>query len=282
MQYIKLNNGIKMPILGFGTFQIPPLLTEQCVLEALQSGYRLIDTAAAYFNEEGVGKAIRKSNIQRQEIFIATKIWVQDSGYENTLKAFDKSLRLLGVDYIDLYLLHQPYGDYYGSWRAMEQLYRKGLVKSIGVCNFSAERFVDLCMNCSIKPMINQVECHPLFQQKELIYVLKNYHCQIEAWGPLNEGQRNIFNHDILKQIAKKHHKTVAQVILRWHIQNQVIAIPKTIHKERMEENMNIWDFELDEEDIQMIVTMDLDYSEIIDHQCYATAKLLNTYKIHE
>lgn len=282
MQYIKLSNGVKMPMLGFGTFQIPPLLTEQCVLEALQSGYRLIDTAASYLNEEGVGKAIKKSNIPRKEIFITTKIWVQDSGYENTLKAFDKSLRLLGVDYIDLYLIHQPYGDYYGSWKAMEKLYREGLIKSIGVCNFSAERIVDLCMNCFIKPMINQVECHPLFQQSELVYVLKKYHCQIQAWAPLSEGQRNIFNHDILRRIAKKHHKTVAQIILRWHIQSQMIAIPKTIHRERMEENMDIWDFELDEEDIQMIVTMDLGYSEIIDHQCYATAKLLNTYKIHE
>ncbi len=282
MEYKKLNDHITLPMLGFGTLHIPPAETKKCVLDAFECGYRLIDTAASYFNDKEVGEAIKESNIPREQLFITTKVWVQDSGYEKTLEAFHTSLKNLGLDYIDLYLIHQPYGDYYGSWRAMEELYNQGKIKMIGVCNFSAERFVDLYMNCHIPPMINQIEFHPLFQQKELVGVLNDYHCQVEAWGPLNEGQRDIFNHQTLKKIALKHRKSVAQVILRWHIQQGVIAIPKTVSQKRMKENMDIWDFELDAKDMETIASMDMGYSEIIDHQCYATAKWLNKYKIHD
>ncbi len=282
MEYIKLNNGVDIPILGYGTFQIPSSIAEECVLNALSVGYRLIDTAAAYFNEKEIGRAIKKSKISREEIFVVTKVWIQDAGYENTMKAFYTSLKNLDLDYIDLYLIHQPYGDYYGSWKAMEELYRKGKIRAIGVCNFSMERFVDLYMNCTIKPMVNQIEFHPFFQQNQVQNLLKDYNCQIQAWGPLNEGQRNIFKHEILEEIAKKHDKTVAQIVLRWHIQKHIMTIPKTIHKDRMIENMNIWDFQLDSEDFKKIDQLNLGYSEIIDHQCYATAKNLNKYKIHE
>ena len=282
MEYIKLNNGVDIPILCYGTFQIPSSIAEECVLNALNVGYRLIDTAAAYFNEKEIGRAIKKSKISREEIFVVTKVWIQDAGYENTMKAFYTSLKNLDLDYIDLYLIHQPYGDYYGSWKAMEELYRKGKIRAIGVCNFSMERFVDLYMNCTIKPMVNQIEFHPFFQQNQVQNLLKDYNCQIQAWGPLNEGQRNIFKHEILEEIAKKHNKTVAQIVLRWHIQKHIMTIPKTIHKDRMIENMNIWDFQLDSEDFKKIDQLNLGYSEIIDHQCYATAKNLNKYKIHE
>lgn len=282
MEYIKLNNGVDIPILGYGTFQIPSSIAEECVLNALNVGYRMIDTAAAYFNEKEIGRAIKKSKISREEIFVVTKVWIQDAGYENTMKAFYTSLKNLDLDYIDLYLIHQPYGDYYGSWKAMEELYRKGKIRAIGVCNFSMERFVDLYMNCTIKPMVNQIEFHPFFQQNQVQNLLKDYNCQIQAWGPLNEGQRNIFKHEILEEIAKKHNKTVAQIVLRWHIQKHIMTIPKTIHKDCMIENMNIWDFKLDSEDFKKIDQLNLGYSEIIDHQCYATAKNLNKYKIHE
>lgn len=282
MEYIKLNNGVDIPILGYGTFQIPSSIAEECVLNALNVGYRMIDTAAAYFNEKEIGRAIKKSKISREEIFVVTKVWIQDAGYENTMKAFYTSLKNLDLDYIDLYLIHQPYGDYYGSWKAMEELYRKGKIRAIGVCNFSMERFVDLYMNCTIKPMVNQIEFHPFFQQNQVQNLLKDYNCQIQAWGPLNEGQRNIFKHEILEEIAKKHDKTVAQIVLRWHIQKHIMTIPKTIHKDCMIENMNIWDFKLDSEDFKKIDQLNLGYSEIIDHQCYATAKNLNKYKIHE
>lgn len=281
MKYIKLSNGVEMPMLGYGTLQIPSSTAEKCVLEALNEGYRLIDSAAAYFNEKEIGMAIKKSNIPRDEIFVTTKLWIQDTGYENTFEAFNTSLENLGLNYIDLYLIHHPYGDYYGSWKAMEELYTQGKVRAIGVCNFSAERFVDLCLNSSISPMINQIEFHPMFQQFELISILNEYNCHVQSWGPLNEGQRDIFNNEVLKNIAQKHEKTVAQIILRWHIQNNIIAIPKTVHKERMKENMDIWNFELDSQDLEIIKEIDLGYSEIINHQSYTTAKWLNEYKIH-
>lgn len=282
MEYKTLNNGVLMPILGYGTFQIPSSLAEQCVRSAFQNGYRLIDTAAAHFNEKEIGQAIKKADITRDQLFIATKVWVQDTGYENTLKAFEQSLQNLGLDYIDLYMIHQPYGDYYGSWKAMEQLYRQGRIRALGVCNFCMERFVDLFMNVSIKPMVNQIECHPFFQQRSMREMLKEYGCVMQAWGPLNEGQRNIFDHPALKNIAQKHERSVAQIVLRWHIQNQVCVIPKTIHPERMIENQAVFDFELDEEDLKQIASLDIGYSEIIDHQCYATAKIMNKCKIHD
>ena len=282
MKYTKLSNGVEMPMLGYGTLQIPSSTAEKSVLEALNEGYRLIDSAAAYFNEKEIGMAIKKSNIPRDEIFVTTKLWIQDTGYENTFEAFNTSLKNLGLNYIDLYLIHHPYGDYYGSWKAMEELYRQGKIRAIGVCNFSAERFVDLCLNSSIPPMINQIEFHPLFQQFELISILNEYNCHVQSWGPLNEGQRDIFNNEVLKKIAQKHKKSVAQIILRWHIQNNIFAIPKTVHKERMKENMDIWNFELDSQDLEIIEEIDLGYSEIINHQSYTTAKWLNEYKIHD
>lgn len=282
MKCIKLNNGVEMPILGYGTLHIPSTITAKCVLDALASGYRLIDTAAAYFNEKEVGIAIKESKVPREELFITTKVWVQDSGYEKTKEAFITSLKKLGLEYLDLYLIHQPYGDYYGSWRAMEELYQEGKIRAIGVCNFSNERFIDLYMNCTITPMINQIEFHPFFQQKETLSLLEKYKCKMQAWGPLNEGQKDIFHHPLLKEIASKYQKTVAQVILRWHIQQEIIAIPKTVHHQRMVENMNIWDFVLDNEDIDKINGLNIGYSEIIDHRCYSTAKRLNTFKIHD
>lgn len=280
MEYKKLSNGVKMPVLGYGTLHIPPSISESCTLKALQEGYRLIDTAPAYFNEKEVGAAILKSNIPREDIFVTTKVWIQDAGYEKTKKAFATSLANLGLEYLDLYFIHQPYGDYYGAYKAMEELYKEGKIRAIGVCNFSMDRFVDLYMNCEVKPMINQIEFHPFFQQKEASSLLKKHHCQMQAWGPLNEGQRDIFHHQTLVEIAKKHHKSVAQVILRWHLQCGVITIPKTIHEERMKENMQIFDFILDDQDCDFIKELDIGYSEIINHQCYTTAKRLNSCKI--
>lgn len=282
MNYIKLENDVEIPLLGYGTLQISQKIAEQCVLNALEEGYRLIDTAASYFNEVEIGKAIKKSKLPRNDIFITTKVWVQDAGYEATKKAFQTSLENLQMDYIDLYLIHQPYGDYYGSWRAMEELYKQGKIRAIGVCNFSSERFVDLCLNCSIRPMINQIEYHPFFQQHELAKITNAFKCQVQAWGPLAEGQRKIFEHETLSLIAKKHQRTIPQIVLRWHVQNNMIAIPKTIHQDRMKENMAIWDFELDDQDLELIANMDIGYSEIINHQSYTTAKWLNKYRIHD
>lgn len=282
MKTITLNNGIKMPLLGFGVFQISdPKLCEEAVLNALNSGYRLIDTAAAYMNEEAVGSAIAKSGIPREELFITTKLWIQDAGYENAKKAFETSLKKLGLDYLDLYLIHQPMNDYYGSWRAMEELYYEGKIRAIGVCNFYPERLADLCMNVNVVPAINQVECHPFFQQKDAIKTMNEFGVQIEAWGPFAEGNYGIFENETLKEIALKYNKTIAQVILRWNIQRNVIVIPKSVHKNRIEENMNIWDFELNKDDMDLISSMDTGHSKIINHFNAETAKLLNNYKIH-
>ena len=283
MQKITLNNGVEMPMEGFGVFQVPD--KSQCktaVLQALDAGYRLSDTAAAYMNEEAVGDAIRESGIPRKELFITTKLWIQDAGYENAKKAFQTSLDKLGLDYLDLYLIHQPYNDYYGSYRAMEELYKEGRIRAIGVCNFYPERLVDLCMNATVIPAVNQVECHPFFQQKEAMAVMKEHHVQIEAWGPFAEGQKNIFTNDILTKIAGKYGKTTAQVILRWNIQRGVVVIPKSVHENRIQENINIWDFTLSEDDMEAIAQMDLGHSEIIDHFSANTAKYLNEFKIHD
>lgn len=283
MQYVTLKNGIKMPVLGFGVFQIPDHnQCEQAVLNALDTGYRLIDTAAAYFNEEAVGAAVKKSGVRREDLFITTKLWIQDAGYENAKKAFEVSLNKLGTDYLDLYLIHQPLGDYYGSWRAMEELYEEGKIKAIGVCNFYPERFTDLCLNAKIKPMVNQVECHPFFQQKEAMKIMEEFGTRIEAWGPFAEGSKNIFRNETLLSIAEKHKKTSAQVILRWNIQRNIVVIPKSVHKERIEENFNVFDFELDENDMAEIAAMDTGKSDIINHFTAETAKFLNGYKIHD
>jgi len=282
MNFITLNNGVKMPQEGFGVFQVPDAdVCEQAVTDALNAGYRLIDTAAAYMNEEAVGAAIRKSPVPRDEIFVTTKLWIQDAGYENTKKAFQVSLEKLGLDTLDLYLIHQPMNDYYGSWRAMEELYKAGKIRAIGVCNFYPDRLADLCLNAEVIPAVNQVECHPFFQQKTAMETMKEYGVQIEAWGPLAEGQKDIFHNAALTAIAKKHNKSVAQVILRWHIQRGVVIIPKSVHKERIEENIDIYDFELSAEDMAAITAMDLGHSEIIDHYSAAAAKWLNSFKIH-
>lgn len=283
MKKITLNNGVEMPMEGFGVFQIPDTAQcEQAVTDALNAGYRLIDTAAAYMNEEAVGAAIRKSGIPREEIFVTTKLWIQDYGYENTKKAFEVSLNKLGLDYLDLYLIHQPMSDYYGAWRAMEELYQEGKIRAIGVCNFYPERLADLCVNAKVIPAVNQIECHPFFQRGKDMETMKEYGVQIEAWGPLAEGQKNIFQNETLAAIGKKYGKTVAQVILRWHIQRGVVIIPKSVHKERIQENINIWDFELSAEDMDKIAAMDIGHSEVVDHSDPQTAKWLNGFKIHE
>lgn len=283
MEYITLNNGVKMPMEGFGVFQVPEAeVCEQAVSDALEVGYRLIDTAAAYFNEEAVGAAIRKSGIPREELFITTKLWIQDAGYENAKKAFRTSLDKLGLDYLDLYLIHQPMNDYYGSWRAMEELYEEGKIRAIGVCNFYPERLADLCLNAKVTPAVNQVEIHPFFAQTDAMENMKEFGVQPEAWGPLAEGQHGIFTNPVLTEIGKKYGKTAAQVSLRWNTQRGVVIIPKSTHRERMEENLNIWDFTLSDEDMKVIAGLDLGHSEIIDHSAASTAKFLNGWKIHD
>lgn len=283
MEYTTLSNGVKMPMEGFGVFQVPETaVCEQAMADALSVGYRLIDTAAAYFNEEAVGAAIKKSGIPREELFITTKLWIQDAGYENAKKAFQVSLDKLGLTYVDLYLIHQPMNDYYGSWRAMEELYKEGKVRAIGVCNFYPERLADLCLNARIKPMVNQVELHPFFAQTGSLETMKEFDVQPEAWGPMAEGKHGIFTHPVLTEIGAKYGKTAAQIALRWNAQRGVVIIPKSVHKERMEENLNIWDFRLSDEDMEAISALDLGHSEIIDHSAADTAKFLNGWKIHE
>ena len=283
MEYITLNNGVKMPMEGFGVFQVPEAeVCEQAVSDALEVGYRLIDTAEAYFNEEAVGAAIRKSGIPREELFITTKLWIQDAGYENAKKAFRTSLDKLGLDYLDLYLIHQPMNDYYGSWRAMEELYEEGKIRAIGVCNFYPERLADLCLNAKVTPAVNQVEIHPFFAQTDAMENMKEFGVQPEAWGPLAEGQHGIFTNPVLTEIGKKYGKTAAQVSLRWNTQRGVVIIPKSTHRERMEENLNIWDFTLSDEEMKAITALDLGHSEIIDHSAASTAKFLNGWKIHD
>lgn len=283
MDYVTLSNGAKMPLEGFGVFQIPEAETcKRAVLNALDTGYRLIDTAAAYFNEQAVGEAIKESGIPRKELFITTKLWIQDAGYENTKKAFEISLDKLGLDYLDLYLIHQPMNDYYGSWRAMEELYAAGKIRAIGVCNFYPDRLTDLCVNAKISPMVNQVELHPFFAQSDALKNMEELKVQPEAWGPLAEGRHDIFTHSVLKAIGDKYGKTPAQVALRWNTQRGVVIIPKSVHRDRIEENFNIWDFQLTKADMQSIAKLDLGHSEIVDHSSAETAKWLNGWKIHD
>ena len=282
MQYRTLSNGVELPMIGYGTFQIKDAAQcENCVSEALETGYRLFDTAASYENEAAIGMALRSSGLPREELFITTKLWVQDAGYDGTLRAFDASLKRLGLDILDLYLIHQPFGDYYGAWRAMERLYREGAVRAIGVSNFTPERLVDLCMNQEIKPMVNQIEIHPFFQQNTTLRVMEDYGVLPQAWGPFSEAQKDIFNHKMLAKIAGRHSKTTAQVILRWHIQRNIPTVPKTVHKERMIENLDVFDFELSEKEMESITSMDIGHSEIIDHHSFCTARQLNSVKIH-
>lgn len=283
MEYVTLNNGVKMPLEGFGVFQVPdPAQCEQAVLDAIESGYRLIDTAAAYMNEKAVGEAIKKCGVPREELFITTKLWVQDATYEGAKKAIQTSLDNLGLSYLDLYLIHQPLKDYVGAYRAMEEAYKEGKLKAIGVCNFYPARLADLCETVEVMPAVNQVELHPFFQQENALAVMKEYGVVPEAWGPFAEGNHGIFTHPVLTKIGDKYGKSAAQVALRWNVQRGVVVIPKSVHKDRMEQNMNIWDFNLSDEDMAEIAKLDLGHSEIVNHDDPGFIKMLHTMKIHD
>ena len=272
-----------MPLEGFGVFQVPdPAQCEQAVLDAIASGYRLIDTAAVYMNEEAVGKAIAKSGVAREELFITTKLWVHDTSYEGAKAAMEASLKKLGLDYLDLYLIHQPMGDYIGAYRAMEEAYREGKLKAIGVCNFYPARLVDLCENVEIIPAVNQVELHPFFQQENALKLMKEYGIQPEAWGPFAEGKHGIFTHPVLTAIGQKYGKSAAQTALRWNVQRGVTVIPKSVHKERMEQNLDIWDFQLSEEDMAEIAKLDLGHSDIVDHNDPEFVKFVYGVKLQD
>lgn len=272
-----------MPLEGFGVFQVPdPAVCEQAVLDAIATGYRLVDTAAAYMNEQAVGAAIQKCGVPREELFITTKLWVQDASYEGAKRAIETSLRNLGLDYIDLYLIHQPMGDYIGAYRAMEEAYREGKLKAIGVCNFYPNRLADLCETVEVTPAVNQVELHPFFQQENALTLMKEYGVVPEAWGPFAEGNHGIFTHPVLTEIGKQYGKTAAQVALRWNVQRGVVVIPKSIHKNRMEQNIDIWDFQLSEEDMAQIAKLDLGHSEIVDHSAPGFVKMLHSMKVHD
>ena len=283
MEFVTLNNGVKMPLEGFGVFQVPdPAQCEQAVLDAIASGYRLIDTAAAYMNEKAVGEAIKKSGVPREELFITTKLWVQDASYEAAKKAIQTSLDNLGLSYLDLYLIHQPMGDYVGAYRAMEEAYKEGKLKAIGVCNFYPHRLADLCETVEVIPAVNQVELHPFFQQENALALMKEYGVVPEAWGPFAEGNHGIFTHPVLTAIGQKYGKSAAQVALPWNVQRGVVVIPKSVHKERIEQNMNIWDFQLSDEDMAEIAKLDIGHSEIVDHSDPAFVKMLHSLKVHE
>ena len=282
MQRVKLNNGVEMPILGFGVFQVKDL--EECersVVDAIATGYRLIDTAASYENEEAVGKAIKRSGVPREDLFVTTKLWIQSNGYEGTKKAFENSLKRLQLDYLDLYLIHQPFGDVYGEWKAMQELYKQGRVRSIGVSNFHPDRLIDLIIHNEIVPAVNQIETHPFHQQNETQKFLRQHNVQIESWGPFAEGKNNIFHNELLASIGKKYNKSVAQVVIRWLTQRDVIAIPKSVRKERMEENFNIFDFELSTEDMEAIKTLDTNASLFFDHRDPKMVKWLGERKLN-
>ena len=281
MQKIVLNNGVEMPLLGFGVFQIPD--AEECersVVEALRAGYRMIDTAASYLNEEAVGKAIKRSGVAREELFITTKVWIQREGFDGTKKAFANSLRKLQLEYLDLYLMHQPLGDVYGSWRAMEELYSEGKIRAIGVANFHPDRLMDLLIHNKVTPAVNQIETHPFNQQIETQKFLQQNNVQIESWGPFAEGKNNIFQNELLLSIAARHKKTVAQVVLRWLTQRGVIVIPKSVRKERIIENFSIFDFELSPEDMNAIVALDMKKTSFFDHRDPEMVKWLGTREL--
>lgn len=282
MKEVRLNNGVMMPAIGFGVYQIPAADTERTVSEALETGYRMIDTAASYFNEEQVGNAIRHSALKREEVFVATKLWVQDYEYDDALRAFDKSAKLLGLDYIDLYMLHKPYGNYYAAWRAAERLYKEGRIRAIGVTSFSSERLQDLFLHNEVKPAVNQLETHPFFQQQAANSFLAQEGIQHEAWAPFAEGQNDIWNNAVLKAVAAKHERTVGQVVLRWLNQRGVVVIPKTVHKERMAENLDIFGFTLSEQEMNAIAGLETGRSPIYDDTDLATTKYIGTHRIHD
>lgn len=278
MNQVTLNNGVKMPILGFGVFQMNDLAEcQRAVEDALNVGYRLLDTAASYKNEEAVGNAIRKSGIARDDLFVTTKLWVSDTGYEKTKVAFDRSMKLLGLDVLDLYLIHQPYGDVHGSWRAMQDLHREGRIRAIGVSNFHPDRVMDLIVFNEIPPAVNQIETHPFNQQIATQAFLKENGVQIESWAPFAEGKHDIFKNEVLRSIGAKHGKSIAQVILRWLVQRGVVVIPKSVRKERMAENLAVFDFALDDAEMQSIVALDTKTSSFFDHRDPAIVKWLGT-----
>ncbi len=270
-----------MPILGFGVFQVPdPAECERSVLDAIATGYRLIDTAASYGNEEAVGQAIKKSGVAREELFITTKLWIQSDGYEGTKKAFEQSRQKLGLDYVDLYLIHQPFGDVYGEWRAMQELYKEGKIRAIGVSNFQPDRLIDLIIHNEVVPAVNQVETHPFHQQVDTQQFMVDNKVQIEAWGPFAEGKNDLFHNDLLRTIGEKYNKSIAQVVLRWLTQRGVVAIPKSVRKERMEENLNSLDFELSQSDLDTIATLETGSSSFFDHRDPAMVKWLGERKL--
>ena len=280
MKQVRLNNSVMMPSIGYGVFQIPQNETERCVSDALETGYRMIDTASSYFNEKEVGAAIRNSGIKREEIFVTTKLWVQDYEIDDVLRAFDKSMSNLGLDYLDLYLLHKPYGNYYAAWRALERLYKEGRIHAIGVTSFTDERLLDLFLHNGIKPMVNQVETNPFHQQKATNEFLAKEGIVHEAWAPFAEGQNDIFHNPVLAGIAEKPGKSVGQVILRWLNQRNVVVIPKSVRKERMAENLNIFDFSLSSEEMAAIARLDTGKSPIYDDMDLATVRGISTHTI--
>ncbi|HEY5157615.1 MAG TPA: aldo/keto reductase [Anaerolineales bacterium] len=281
MQTVKLNNGVEIPILGFGVFQITnPAECEGCVVEAIQTGYNHIDTAASYQNEEAVGRGIKQSGVSREKLFITTKLWIQSHGYEGTRKAFQNSLKRLQLDYIDLYLIHQPFGDVYGEWRAMEELYLQGKVRAIGVSNFHPDRIMDLMIHNKITPAVNQIEVNPFQQQIDTQKFLQDNSVQVEAWAPFAEGKNDIFQNAVLLSIAAQHKKSVAQVILRWLVQRRIIALAKSTRKERMIENISVFDFELSAEDVAVITTLDTKTSNFFDHRNPEMVKWLGNRKL--
>lgn len=275
MEYVTLNNGVKMPMLGYGVYQVDPAECERCVTDAIDAGYRLIDTAQAYYNEEGVGNAIVKCGVPRGELFITTKVWISNAGYEKAKASIDQSLQKLRTDYIDLLLIHQPFGDYYGSWRAMEEAYRAGKLRAIGVSNFYPDRLIDLCTFCAVTPAVNQVETHVFQQQKAAREIMDKYRVQHESWGPFAEGRKGFFDNPVLAEIARKHGKSVAQVALRYLLQRGVIAIPKSVRKERMQQNIDVFDFSLDQADLQAIAELDEAQSAFFSHYDPATVEFL-------
>ena len=281
MKETRLNNGVMMPAVGFGVYQIPVEDTERCVSDALEAGYRMIDTASSYFNERQVGDALRHSGLRREDVFVTTKLWVQDYEYDDALRAFDLSMKNLGLDYLDLYLLHKPYGNYYAAWRAVERLYKEGRIRAVGVTSFSSERLQDLFLHNEVKPMVNQIETNPLFQQREANDFLRQEGIQHEAWAPFAEGRRDIFNNPTVKAIAERHGKTAAQVMLRWLNQRGVVVIPKSVSKARMAENLDIFDFTLDDGEMRRMAVLDTGKSPIYDDQDLPTVRGIGTYKIH-
>jgi 2,5-diketo-D-gluconate reductase A len=276
METVTLSNGVEMPLVGFGVYQIPPDDTERCVTEALAAGYRLIDTAEAYRNEAAVGRAIAASGISRDELFVTTKVWISHAGEDKTREAYERSLERLGLDQVDLYLVHQPFGDYYGAWRAMERLLGERLVRAIGVSNFYPDRLVDLQVHADVTPMVNQIETHPYFQRTEDQDVMQEIGVQHESWGSFAEGHNNIFSDPTLSDIAAAHGKSVAQVILRWLVQRKVVTIPKSVHAERMAENFDVFDFALSDDDMQRIGALDTGKSVFFDHRTVGAARMLS------